>query len=262
MGVVLYNPSLEELIKIEDYAYSQLFDQIYIYDNSPERIDYSFNSPICQYKFQNENRGLAKPYNEMILIAEDEGYDYLCIMDQDSSFIIDEIRKLQDAINLYSDTSTIAAFCPTILKKGFEDFAHQSVWKEVAWSINSGTFLNIKCLSIDKLKYDEKIFLDGLDYDFCMTARNKGCSIMQYSGSILVQSFGYQIKEKQSFTYHSAFRYYLIAHNRKYIYKKHFGKILGLCYAQVKNIVLSFRILFNEEDKLNKFLSCCKGIIR
>ena len=123
MGVVLYNPSFEELEKIVEYAYSQLFEQIFIYDNSPERIDYSFNSPICQYKFQNENSGLAKPYNEMILIAKREGFDYLCIMDQDSSFKVDEIRKLQDAINLYGDTSSIAAFCPIILKKGFEEKA-------------------------------------------------------------------------------------------------------------------------------------------
>lgn len=262
MGVVLYNPSLEELRNIEAYAGSQLFDKIYIYDNSPIRINYSFKCPICHYKFQNENSGLAKPYNEMLLIAEREGYDYLCIMDQDSSFKVEEIKKLQDAIILYGDSTTVAAFCPTILKKGFEEYMHQTVWKKVEWSINSGTFLNLKCLRINNLKYDENIFLDGLDYDFCWSARNKGCSIMQYSDSILVQSFGYQYEEKQSFTYHSAFRYYLIAHNRKYIFKKHFGKILGLCYAQLKNIVLCFKILFNEEDKLNKFLSCCKGIIR
>lgn len=262
MGFVLYNPSLEDLDKIVAYADSQLFEQIFIYDNSPKRIGYSFNSPRCRYKFQNENSGLAKPYNEMLLIAEREGYDYLCIMDQDSSFKVDEIRKFQDAINTYGDTSTVAALCPTILKKGFEEFVRQPVWNEVEWSINSGTFLNIKCLSINKLTYDENIFLDGLDYDFCWTARSKGCSIMQYLDSILVQSFGYQVEEKQSFTYHSAFRYYLIAHNRKYIFKKHFGKIFGLCYAQLKNIVLCFKILFNEEDKLNKFLSCYKGIIR
>ena len=262
MGVVLYNPSFEDLLKIDEYAYSKLFDQIYIYDNSPKRISYSFKNPICYYKFQNENSGLAKPYNEMILRAEQNQIDYLCIMDQDSSFKADEISKLQDAINVYGDSSSVAAFCPTILKKGFEEHLRQPVWQAVDWEINSGTFLNIKCLQQYRLNYDENIFLDGLDYDFCWTVRRKGCSIMQYSDSILAQSFGYQLKEKQTFTYHNAFRYYLIAHNRKYIFKKHFGKICGLCYAQLKNVGLLIKILMREEDKLNKFKSCLKGILR
>ena len=66
MGVVVYNPTIAELKNIELYANTGLFGLIMIYDNSPKKIDYKFNHVICQYHFQNENSGLAKPYNKML----------------------------------------------------------------------------------------------------------------------------------------------------------------------------------------------------
>lgn len=258
----MYNPTITELENIEAYAGSGLFDLIMIYDNSPEKIGYSFNHPICRYKFQNENSGLAKPYNEMIVTAEKKGCDYLCIMDQDSSYKADEIRRMQRAIDSYPDPSNVAAFCPIVLKSEVDDYERQDEWVEAEWCINSGTFLNIGFLGSHQIKYDEAVFLDGLDYDFCWTVREKKGAIMQYRDSLLIQTFGYQTNKKPSVTHYSARRYYLITHNRKYIFKKHFGVMRGLLYAQIKNIILSLKVLFYEENKLEKFIACYKGIIR
>ena len=262
MGVVVYNPTISELKNIELYADSGLFGLIMIYDNSPKKIDYKFKHVICQYHFQNENSGLAKPYNKMLNDAESAGYNYLCIMDQDSSFKEQELHKLINAIEDYSSSSDIAAFCPVVLKTDFDIYDRKTKWQQVEWSINSGSFLNISCLKKYDIKYDEEIFLDGLDYDFGWMVEEKKCKIMQYCDSVLVLSFGYKTKENQTFTYHSAYRYYLIAHNRKYIFKKHFGTFKGLIYAQLKNIFLSFRILMHEENKFNKIVACYKGIIK
>lgn len=262
MGVVVYNPTITELENIEAYAGSGLFDLIMIYDNSPEKIGYSFKHPICRCKFQNENSGLAKPYNEMIVTAEQNGFDYLCIMDQDSSYNQDEIRRMQNAINIYADPSNVAAFCPVVLKKGFEDYERKKEWIEAEWCINSGTFLNISFLNSRHIKYDEAVFLDGLDYDFCWTVREQKGSIMQYRDSLMIQTFGYTTNDKQSVSHYSALRYYLITHNRKYIFKKHFGVMRGLLHAQIKNIILSLKVLFYEDNKLEKFIACYKGIIR
>ncbi len=262
MGVVVYNPTLTELNNIENYAASDLFGLIMIFDNSIERINYRFKHKICQYRFQNENSGLAKPYNIMLQEAETAGYDYLCIMDQDSSFKIAEIKKLIDAIDCYEKPENVGAFCPVILKSGTECYQRVPTWNRKGWSINSGSILNIRCLKKHSIVYDEKIFLDGLDYDFGWTVSRNGCSIMQYQNSVLIQTFGYKTRECQSFMYHSAYRYYLIAHNRKYIFRKHFGLFWGLIYAQLKNLILSFRILFNEEEKLKKMISCYKGMLK
>lgn len=262
VGVVIYNPTITELSNIEAYAESGLFGLIMVFDNSPKRINYKFKHKICQYWFQNENSGLAKPYNIMLREAATAGYDYLCIMDQDSSFKISEIKKLIDAIENYTNPETVGAFCPVILKNQREEYRRVTEWKKIDWSINSGSILNIMCLIKHSIIYDEKIFLDGLDYDFGWTVNRAGCSIMQYKDSVLIQAFGYKTLENQSFMYHNAYRYYLIAHNRKYIFKKHFGLFWGLIYAQLKNLNLSFRILFNEEKKLRKIVSCYKGMFK
>lgn len=262
MGVVVYKPNVAELNNIESYAKTNLFGLIMVFDNSSERTVYKFKHKICQYHFRNENSGLAKPYNLMLKEAENAGYDYLCIMDQDSSFKIEEINKLVKAVERYEKTENVAAFCPVVKKKGFEDYQRIPIWKKVEWTINSGSFLNVRCLKQHSIVYDEEVFLDGLDYDFGWTVNGKGCIIMQYCDSVLVQSFGYQTKDKQKFTYHSAYRYYLIAHNRKHIFRKHFGAINGLIYAQLKNFILLFKILLHEEDKCKKVLACYKGIIK
>lgn len=262
IGIVVYKPTMGELNNIEVYAGSNLFGLVMIFDNSPERTNYQFKHESCQYHFQNENTGLAKPYNRMLQEAEAGGYDYLCIMDQDSSFKVEEIYKLIKAIENYGDAENVAAFCPIILKKGFQDYSRTSTWRQVVWTINSGSFLNVHCLRQHSIVYDEDVFLDGLDYDFGWTVHRKGCFIMQYCDSLLVQSFGYQTNENRTFTCHNAYRYYLIAHNRRHIFKKHFGIVRGLIYAQIKNMILSFRILLNEEDKCKKISACYKGMFR
>ena len=94
LGIVLYNPSLEELEKISSYAQSGLFGQVLVFDNSATSNE-RFMPPQVLYWFEGKNQALSIPYNKMIDYSSQHQFDFLCLLDQDSIYPIEEIQKME-----------------------------------------------------------------------------------------------------------------------------------------------------------------------
>ena len=263
MGLVFYNPTEEQCQKVEGYVQSGIFSKIIICDNSENALNRKF--PECvKYHYMGYNSGLSIPYNKFIEVTADDNADVLCIMDQDSDFRIDEIKKIVNYIEENTDAlNDVALVCPrTINSQHIDKIDSLSVEKEyVGWTINSGSFLILENIKKKNLSYDENVFLDGVDYDFCYNIKSKNLHILRYNGALLIQPFGYSKKEKGGFDHHSASRYYNIAHNRKYIFRKYHG-IKGFIFAILVNTRLAFRILFHEDNRVEKVIACLKGTFK
>lgn len=261
MAVVLYHPEEEELCKIKDYAENHVFENIYIYDNSPYPLPDSSIISGCSYNFMGENSGLSKPYNLAIKEALQNGANFLLLLDQDSVFPIFEIDKIKQFLCSHrGELEEVAVVCPMIVTDYNRDKVEKAGVSEIKWTINSGSFLKLDTIEANRLRYDENVFLDGVDYDFCYGIIKSGCKILRVNDSQLFQTFGYKSDDLSSFTKHSARRYYNIAHNRKYIFWKYWGW-KGLVIGQAINLRLIFRILLNEDEKVKKALACMEGII-
>lgn len=260
LGIVLYNPREESLERIRKYNRSVLFSKIIIYDNSLVSHK-EILPPNIIFLRTGKNDGLSKPYNDMIKLAIEADMDYLCLLDQDSDYCILEIEKMIKFLDSCPSTSLHAAvLAPRTYKVGSKRVDRSESITSVKYAINSGSFLNLKIINHLNLRYDERVYIDGVDYDFGWQIRAAGYKSLIYENSVFEQSLGYSSGNSR-FSHHSSVRYYLIAHNRKYIYTKHIGFFLGGSIALLKNLLLIIKILLYEDQKRIKVRYCFKGIL-
>jgi GT2 family glycosyltransferase len=86
--------------------------KIILYDNTPGGQNVVALPVEVQYKADVENSGLAKAYNYALEIAQEEGFDWLLTLDQDTSLPIDFLCKLCHAVAFVAPLCTVAAIVP------------------------------------------------------------------------------------------------------------------------------------------------------
>jgi GT2 family glycosyltransferase len=71
-----------------------------------------------QYKADIENGGVARAYNYALGIAQEQGFDWLLTLDQDTSLPIDFLCKLYDAMANVAPLNNVAAIVPRVSDGG------------------------------------------------------------------------------------------------------------------------------------------------
>ena len=235
--VVFYNPNIESVNRA--YKLTNYFSKVYIFDNSEQKqiyVDRLKEYPNIIYMNENENKGLAYPYNKVMDIETKRDTDYLCILDQDSIWDSSVFNTMMNSINNNkAQNENVAIYAPYI--SIWDKPIDNSIDKYVEWVINSGCFLNLKILQEYKLRYDENYFLDRLDKDFCKQVNHNGLKILKIGGTVLYQQLG---EKKDDFFVHAPIRTYYMVRNRLYYNKKYYK----LPIRQLLNILLTVRQLF------------------
>ena len=97
---------------------AQYFSLI-IYDNSlqAETCTYRMGLPVI-YKHDPSNPGLAEAYNFALRLAEEEGHEWLLLLDQDTSLTAGFIVELMACIGLLRTQSAVASIVPKLLCDG------------------------------------------------------------------------------------------------------------------------------------------------
>ncbi|EPZ9215613.1 glycosyltransferase [Clostridium perfringens] len=258
VAVTLYYPSEEDINKIYDYC--QVFDLVFIYDNTESHANSHliFNNNKIIYYTTGKNNGLAIAFNKAIDVCVQNSIDYLCTMDQDSTFVIHEIEKIKSYIekNHSIIMSSIGAIGPFV---SFDNcFRAEERVEEKNWIITSGTFLNLSLLIKTRISFDENYFIDRLDKDLCEQIVRSGKKIIVYMNSVLYQTLGEGNRKKNPD--HSPLRHYYIFRNRLYYNKKFLtnpSKFFNNIIQSVKHILL---ILIFEKEKGKKIQMCKKGM--
>lgn len=105
------------------------------------------------------------------------------------------------------------------------------------------------------LGYDEKIFLDGVDWDYCIRLRLSGFFIERINSIKVKQNLGFGSQNLFGIYEHSAIRNYYIAYNRLYLVNKFpnyfsgWKKIKHLYLASAKQIL---SVILFEKNKIMK----------
>ena len=183
--IVLYECKVKEslsylslLKSLEHLSNSKLI----LWDNSPsiQSIDTDNISFLqyVEYIHTPENMSLSKIYNRVI--QENEEYDYMIILDQDSSFSSDYLEKLNSAI---IKQPSINLFLPlikseqTIVSPGDYKIFKGSYWKKERYgiidaknilAINSGMVINFNYLKNIYKGYNERLRFYGTDTSFML----------------------------------------------------------------------------------------------
>lgn len=253
VGLVIYNPSLGELEFINTYINS--VDKVYIYDNSDvihkEELAEILKTTNYEYFFNGKNEGISIPFNNMMKIAEKESMDYMIMLDQDSKIEKKGINKLKDIIN---GNSYKKVFSCNVIFEG-ESQTYPEKLKTIKFAITSGTVIDISYFNTLH-GYDEKLFIDGVDRDFCLKLAEANEMIYQMNNVFLFQQLGNRPKNLLGIYEHSPIRNYYIFRNRLYLMDKYPNVFQGLIKFKSKQLSILkqyMSILLFEKDKMDKF---------
>ena len=188
-AVVVYNefcadsPTCRALKELTDLPIS-----VVIYDNST--ADYG-NRAYCEemgwvYLGGNGNAGISKAYNACIdYLAGHLSADLLCLFDDDTHITPDYFTSLQQACKdaeekifvplLYAAGSLMS---PCLLDSRHQVTLFADGQAALSYDGNSLSAIN-SCMALrtslfDDFRYDENIFLDGVDHHFVLQLRQKG----------------------------------------------------------------------------------------
>lgn len=263
--ITLYHPNKDVVEHI--LSYLPEIEVLYVLDNSEQPNNDISNKlssmPKIQYISFGRNTGISYALNYALKKAYTSGYEYLLTMDQDSSFSDGMMKDYKNCIEKYIEakkSNLIAMFCVC-----YTDIAQ--VEKNNCKShfilngITSGSIVPIK-LAIENGGFDENLFIDEVDSEYCYRMGNRGYKILEFPQIKLNHSLGnptdHHILGYNYTTYnHNALRRYYITRNKIYVLKKY----PQLQRKYIKDIIRSSAfILMGENDKLSKICMTLKGL--
>lgn len=230
-AVVLYNPEDKVLDNINSYLNE--IDVLYAVDNSEihnlSLVENLKNNPKVKYISNERNLGIASALNISAKLAHENNYSWMLTMDQDSGFPDSSYFR---AFNEFPDKDNLALFSPTHYhsKKSF----HGRVENAPATIVmTSGNILNLSAYSIIG-DFNEKLFIDEIDHDYCLRAILKGFKIIQCNIE-LNHTLGKPVfKNGKEITIHNNIRIYYITRNNLYIWKNYFIKFPVLILKRIR----------------------------
>ena len=230
--VIWYNPTKQEVDNI--LSYSSQFAKIYIIDNSTEdNSDLAKPIQNSVYIPMRNNTGIAYALNRGIEKADADGFVWAMTMDQDSIWEQKEMSKyLLWADQITNGNNKISSVAPFAKIKN-KSWAGVLLWpfvlkitkpkgvKYVDRVICSSNIISIKAWK-DVKGFDEKMFIDEVDFDFCYRLRHKDYLIAQnYDISFDHTIGGGKLTILPWANNHSDFRLYYILRNTMYIIGKY-----------------------------------------
>ena len=218
-GVVLYNPNdLQRFYNSLQSVVCQ-FSKVYLFDNSTEKIEYLPFGDNVVYLTEHKNLGIAYALNRMMEFADKDGYKWLVTMDQDS-ILPDE---MVEAYKTHIYDPDVAIICPQVIDKRR---AYMTIKTEPAEEFVDECITSGSCTSIEawkKLgKFDEWLFVDLVDNEFCKRVIASGYKILQLNSLVMNQEFG-KIIPKTEKTQQLWLKVAKLLHNEnfaKFSYKK------------------------------------------
>lgn len=254
-GIVLFNPDIKRLNENITSIYNQV-DKLYFYNNGSNNTE---DIKLLLRKFpevcfiqNNENVGLAAALNVLATHAESDGYDWIVTLDQDSVAPADLIREYK---NCSSDLD-VGMLCCKIIDRNFgerlNDKCHDEGVEIVGLCIASASAIRLKAWR--KVGgFCEKMFIDAVDFDICMSLREFGYKILKINDVRLLHEMGNSRKVKlfgkeELVHNHNPLRCYYMVRNNFLLGRRHHQ----LCHQvrlAIKRILL---VNIYEDNRLKK----------
>lgn len=261
-SIITFNCDIVRLQQNIEGIYKQV-DKVIIIDNGSQNIGdigkLIRGFPNLQLICNPQNEGIARALNQAVLVAKECGYQWILTLDQDSVCYDNLIVRYLS----YTKFDRIGMIICDVVDRNYKlkEKRYQNEYDEVDKCITSGCFMNIEACIASGM-FDEKLFVDSVDYDMCYSMIECGYRIINVHFVGLLHEVGKS--EKHSlFGYefavnnHPAERKYYISRNSTYLIKKHRLNMIKEYFVIYRRI---FTVLFFEKDKWNKINSILRGI--
>lgn len=156
------------------------------------------------------NRGIGAALNIGLRWALETGHKWLLTMDQDSLMSPDFTERYAEAVGA---DSQLVCLTPALVIHGEPCCTSDG---EVPFAITSGNLVRVDVLEAIG-GFDEIMFIDGVDFDFCLRLRANGHVIRRVGAARLIHALGAPHQVPQPFarfyTRHSPLRRYYMFRN-------------------------------------------------
>ncbi len=244
--VILYHPDHSVVSNIKTYY--DYIEKIMVFDNTetePLLKEELLKFQRIEYYHDYKNEGIAKRLNAGAAMSIEQQFDWLLTMDQDSKFSVEAIKNYFRCFGQYENKENVAVFGTryTRMKKASPEECKPT---EIHELITSASLLNLKLYKTIG-SFDEALFIDSVDHDYCIRARLKGFSLIKFSNIHILHEVGKQVYKssvktlfifKKKKEIHSPLRCYYMYRNLLYLEKKH-KDTTGTIMKTVRKIVIN-----------------------
>lgn len=220
--------------------------------------------------YNQDNMGIAYALNQGVTYAKEKNYKWVLTLDQDS--IADE-SMVSNMLSVYSSLKDsyqkrVVSIVPThVEQSSYNDgklVNSTNNYEEVLTDITSGNLVKLEVFD-DVGYFNEKMFIDLVDHEFCLRVCSKGYVIIRVKDSVLLHNLGNtnmrKLFSKTIYsTNHSPVRRYYITRNRNYIWNIYKDFYPEWVKSDKKSALKDFFIiLLYEKYKVEKVRMILKG---
>ena len=288
INIVLYNPDpkkILELIRIcSDYRYSKIL----LYDNTPgtQSLDSLLSEKIILFK-STENVGIAGAHYHACKVAENENFDFIIFLDQDTQLPVNFINNmLMGFYRLQKLYPRLCAIGPEWrdprfyawkqkekLRNSLKNKLRARLKKIVKWRkekiqkllmvdhviISSGMLICVPTLR--KIGYPKKeYFIDLVDIEWCLRALSKNFQIEILHAVQMKHTIGeFKASKNSMLQYRNPMRYYYSIRNSFFLFREKKFPFSFRLLILIINLMEIKKIPFVPESK-KSLLAAFKGI--
>lgn len=265
-GIVSFNPDIDRLRENVAAALCEV-DEVLIVDNASTNLreiqELVEASPRLHLREYPTNGGIAKALNGVMAWAADHEASWTLLLDQDSVASKGMVESLAQHTG-----EGVGIVAPAIVDRSDSTVPVVHEPAPVDFCITSGSLCSVGVWWAVG-GYDEAMFIDFVDFDFCLRVRQEGFSIVREPKTTLLHEIG-KITRHGPFTAynHSAFRSYHMARDMIYYAHKHRRSPRQL-KVKGRGLLATYLVLgrkalvvaLYEEDRIRRLWSILKGAI-
>lgn len=260
-GIVTYNPNI---IRLNDnfVAIQNQVNKVVLIDNGSENIKDIID--ICsRYEilalYNEKNMGIAYAFNQIFDLGNQIGATWILTLDQDSICSNDLIHVYKQ----YMNNEMVGICFPCIEDRNDNDSMKnkekQEKQEKQIWCISSGSLISVEAWNCVH-GFDNELFIDLVDYDFCHRLTRNGYRLMYCKETKILHELG-NCFIKRKFLWRTVFiseheplRYYYYVKNCLYLCRK-----LSIPILIVDAVKCYIKVLLYESNKKTKLQMMNRG---
>ena len=268
--VVSYNPPPEILENIA--ALRPQVNSVVVVDNGSSEPDLEMlRRERATYDFElienGCNLGIAAALNIGVREIIAKGGSWAALFDQDSKVEPGFLDFMLKAVEGVPNSSQVGIVCPVYVDKGTAAVLPilRSKTGQILTAMTSGSLIRMELF--ERLgSFNESLFIDYVDIEFCLRSRRAGYAIIQCPSAVLHHSQGRITRHRLlgrwfGTTNHSAVRRYYITRNRLWVLGK-FLKDWSWSRQEARALITeTTKMLLLEKDRLPKLKGVSLGLL-